>query len=86
MPCACSWSPLNAEMLMGVFWMVETYRSAVTVISSRPDSSLAVVAAAASVAAGDAQVIPARQALPTRPPNHLSDRIIHPLVEIIEWT
>ena len=39
MPAAASWSPLRADMLMGVFWMVELYFSAVTVISSRPVSS-----------------------------------------------
>ena len=48
MPCAMSWSPLNAEMEIAVFWMVDVKRSAVTVISERPDSSPVAAAPAAS--------------------------------------
>jgi hypothetical protein len=54
--------------------MVETYRSAVTVISSRPDASLAVVVAAASVAAGDPQETPAAHAAPRKLPHSVDSR------------
>jgi hypothetical protein len=50
---------------------VETYRSAVTVISSRPDASFAVVAAAASVAAGEPRETPVRNTAPRRLPHNI---------------
>src|SRR5580658_6715960 len=60
MPAASNCSPLRADKLMGVFWMVELYFSAVTVISSSPVSASAetpaAAAAAAAAAAGDGRL------------------------------
>jgi hypothetical protein len=33
-PCCCSWSPVNADMLIGVSWMVDVRFSAVTTTSA----------------------------------------------------
>jgi hypothetical protein len=50
-PAAASWSPLSAEMLIGVFCIVELNFSAVTVISSRPVASPVDIGAEVDVAA-----------------------------------